>query len=714
MTASGESDARTAIERMLGARSVAVVGASIKEGSLGRQMMVELRRGGFDGALYPVNPGYDDVLGSRCYPTIADVPEPVDLVIVGVANQRVEQALRDAVAAGARSAVTFSSLHEAEPPEPGLPPLAERVARVARDAGIAMCGGNGMGFLALEANLRATGFATPDDVRRGHVTFVSHSGSAFAALAFNDRGIGFNLLVSSGQELVTDVADYMEHALGLPSTHVIALLIETVRRPGAFRAALGHARDRGVPVIALKVGRTERSKSMVVAHSGALAGEDGAFEALFDAYGVLRVATLDEMADAMELFSGPRRVTTGGGIASIHDSGGERALLVDVAADLDVPFARISDATTRRIQAVLDPGLEAANPLDAWGTGIDADRIFIECFHALHDDPDTAALAFVVDMTRQGEPHDVGYLHVAREVFASTTKPFCILSNLASAVANDEAGMLRDGGIPVLEGTASGLTALSHLLAYREGRARPPVEPLDPVADEVRDRWRARLSSGGDLNELDGFALLADYGLPVTQGRAAASLDAAIAAAAEMGWPVALKTAAPGVHHKSDVGGVALRLMDADALRLAYEDIGARLGADVVVAPMAPPGVEVALGIVRDPQFGPLVLVAAGGVLVEVLHDRCLAFPPLDEARARVLIDRLRVRPLLEGVRGSAPADVDALARAVSRLSLLAADLGEQLDALDVNPMIVSADGCVAVDALVVPRRPSSDRSAPG
>jgi acyl-CoA synthetase (NDP forming) len=704
--AGGEPDERTALERMLEARSVAVVGASVKEGSLGRQMMVELLRGGFAGAIYPVNPGYDDVLGHRCYPSIADVPQPVDLAILGVANQRVEQAMRDAVAAGARSTMTFSSLYEAEPPEPGMPALAERVAAIARDAGIAMCGGNGMGFLNLEANLRATGFATPDHIRRGHVTFVSHSGSAFAALAFNDRGIGFNMIASSGQELVTDIVDYMEHALGLASTRVIALLIETIRRPGAFRAALGHAVERDVPVIALKVGRTERSKSMVTAHSGALAGEDGAYEALFDAYGVLRVTTLDEMADAMELFSSPRRVTTGGGIASIHDSGGERALLVDLAADLDVPFARISEATTERIQAALDPGLEAANPLDAWGTGIDADRIFIECFRALHDDPDTAALAFVVDMTRQGEPHDVGYLHVARQVFASTTKPFCILSNLASAVANDEAALLRDEGIPVLEGTASGLTSLRHLLAYRDGRARPPVVPPEPVADDVRERWRARLSSGREMSELEGLALLADYGVPTAEVRGVSSADEAIAAAEEVGWPVAIKTAAPGVHHKSDVGGVALGLTNPEALRAAYEDVRTRLGSLVVVAAMAPPGVELALGIVRDPQFGPLVLVAAGGVLVEVLHDRRLALPPLDPPRARAAIDRLRVRPLLDGVRGSRPMDIDALSRAVSRLSLLASDLGDRLDALDVNPVIVAPDGCVAVDALVVPRRP--------
>ena len=704
--ASGDPDERTALERMLEARSVAVVGASVKEGSLGRQMMLELLRGGFDGAIYPVNPGYDDVLGHRCYPSIADVPGSVDLAILGVANHRIEQALGDAVAAGARSAVTFSSLYEAEPPRPGMPPLTERVATIARDAGIAMCGGNGMGFLSLDADLRATGFATPDHIRRGPVALVSHSGSAFAALAFNDRGIGFNVIVSSGQELVTDVADYMSYALAKASTHVIALLIETIRRPDAFRAALASAADADVPVIALKVGRTERSKSMVTAHSGALAGEDGAYEALFEAYGVVRVATLDEMADAMELFSSPRRVTTGGGIASIHDSGGERVLFVDVAADLGVPFGQISEATIARIQEALDPGLEAANPLDAWGTGIDADRIFIECFHALHDDPDVAALAFVVDMTRQGEPFDAGYLHVAREVFNSTSKPFCIVSNLSSAVANDEAALVRDDRIPVLEGTTSGLTALRHLLAYRTGRERSPAIAPEPVADGVRDRWRARLATGGEFSELEALALLADYGVPAADARSAASVDGAVAAADEVGWPVAIKTMAPGVQHKSDVGGVVLDVADADGLRSAYEDIASRLGPHVVVAPMAPSGVEVALGIVRDPQFGALVLVAAGGVLVEVLHDRRLALPPVDARGARALIDRLRIRPLLDGVRGAPAVDVDAIARAVSRLSVMAVDLGDQLDAVDVNPLIATSGGCVAVDALVIPRRP--------
>ncbi len=705
-----EPDDRTALERMLEARSVAVVGASVKEGSLGAAMMVELRRGRYDGAVYPVNPGYDEVFGDRCYRSILDVPEPVDLAILGVSNQRIEHAMREAAAAGAGSVVTFSSLYEETPPAPGGPVLAERVAAIAHEHGMALCGGNGMGFLNEEHHLRATGFPTPDHLRHGPVAFVSHSGSAFAALAFNDRGIGFNLIVSSGHEIVTTMDEYMAYALDLESTRVLALLLETVRNPAAFIRQLGLAAERGIPVIALKVGRTESSKEMVTAHSGALAGEHGAYEAVFDAHGVHQVGTLDEMADTMELFSSPRRASSGTGIASVHDSGGERALFSDLAADLGVPFAHVSHATLERIRDVLDPGLEAANPLDAWGTGIDADRIFRESFRALHDDPATAALVFSVDLTRQGEPYDEGYLQVARDVWASTTKPFCIVSNLASAVANEEASLLRDGGIPVLEGTDSGLRALRHMLADRTVRERPPPAPGRVVHADVRAHWRSRLEGTGGISEASALGLLRAYGIPTVEAASATSFDEAAWEAERIGYPVAVKTAQPDVAHKSDVGGVLLGIEDKRALLDAYRDLAARLGPSVTVAAMAPPGIEVALGVVRDPTFGPLVVVAAGGLLVELLRDRRLALPPLDGRAASRLIDALAMRPVLDGHRGGPPADVGALAEAIVGLSHLAVDLGDLVDGLDVNPVVVSEAGCLAVDALVVPSaRPARD-----
>jgi acetate---CoA ligase (ADP-forming) len=687
---------------MLEARSVAVVGASVKEGSLGLQMLLELHRGGYDGAIHPVNPGYDEVLGHPCFPSIGEIPEPVDLAIIGVANQRIEQAVRDAGHAGAGSVVTFSSLYEEEPPEPGMPPLAERVAAIAREHGMALCGGNGMGFVHADANLRATGFLTPDDLRPGGVTFLSHSGSGWAAFLFNDRQIRFNLLVSGGQEIVTTMDEYLSYALDLDSTEVVALLLETVRRPDGFVAALAKAAERGVPVFALKVGRTEGSKQMVVAHSGALAGEHGAYEAVFDAHGVHECRDLEEMADALELFSSPRRVTDGTGIASLHDSGGERVLFVDLATDTGVPLAAISEDTKAKIAGVLDPGLVAENPLDAWGTGIDADRIYVESFQALHDDPATAAVAFVVDLTRQGEPYDVGYLQVARDVWERTTKPFCVISNLPATIADDEVGILREAGIPVLEGTVTGLRALKHLLADGSAGwgAHPP--PSTPTSDHAV-LWRDRLAGAEFVSEVSGLQLLADFGIPVSASTQAATLADAERAADRIGYPVAIKTAVPGVLHKSDVRGVRVGIADVDGLRETYRDLADRLGPDVTVAAMAPAGVEVALGVVRDPTFGPLVIVAAGGVLVEVLRDRKLALPPIGVDAARRLIDGLAIRPLLDGVRGAPPCDVDALADAVSRLSLLAIELGDRIAELDINPVIVSPTGCVAVDALVIP-----------
>ncbi len=249
----------------------------------------------------------------------------------------------------------------------------------------------------------------------------------------------------------------------------------------------------------------------------------------------------------------------------------------------------------------------------------------------------------------------------------------------------------------------TGLAAFRHLFAFRDFRAREPVRGSSPVSDEVRESWNARLSNGEPFDELEGLALLADYGVPVVESVRAETFEQAVAAAERFGFPVALKTAVPGVLHKSDAGGVRLGIDDDAALEEAYVDLERRIGPQVTVAMMAPPGVELALGIVRDPQFGPLVLVGAGGVLVEVLNDRRLAIPPLDETRAIGLVDGLGVRPLFDGVRGQPPADIDALARAIVALSWLAHDLGEGMEALDANPVIGGPSGCVAVDALVIP-----------
>lgn len=684
---------------MLEARSVAVVGASPKEGSFGEVLMLELMRSGYDGAVYPVNPKYGEIGGFTAYPSIADVPEPVDLAILGVGNHRIEAQMQAAANAGARSAAIFASLHDEE--AGGQQALQQRLGAIAAEHDMAVCGGNGMGFLNMDTRLRACGFAEPA-LPPGPITFITHSGSVFSAMAYNDRGLLFNLIVSAGQEIATTAADYMHYALEQPTTEAVGLFIETIRDPENFKSALLRATEKDVPVIALKVGREAMAREMVAAHSGALAGEDGAYEALFEAYGVLRVENLERMCDTLELFTRNGRRAGPGGLASIHDSGGQRAMIVDAAAEAGVRFAEISDDTVRVLAEQLDEGLPPVNPLDAWGTGNEADRIFIECQKALHDDPDTAALAFAVDLTYD-HGNDENYVYMAKQVWPHTTKPYAVLSNMAATIHQPDANELRSVGIPVLEGTHTGLLAFRHLFGYRDFRALPPLAEPEYPSDDVRSKWRTRLISGAALGELEGLELIADYGVPVIGASPVESVDAAVAGADDAGYPVALKTAVPGIQHKSDAGGVKLGLRDGDEVREAYADLAARLGPEAVVAPMAPKGVELALGIVRDPQFGSLVLIAAGGILVELLKDRRLGMPPLDEPRARRLVDGLKSRALLDGVRGAPPSDVGATVRAVVALSALADDLGEHIAALDVNPIIAGPDGCVAVDALVIP-----------
>ena len=635
---------------MLEARSVALVGASARLGSFGFRMVSEVARSKAPLELHLVNPRYDAVLGHRCLPSLDDVPGPVDLVLLGVRDSAVEAELERAARRGDRSAVIFGSAHEQG--DVAGPPLRERLATIARAADMALCGGGCMGFVNVVYGLRAIGYVEPEPLPEGPVALVTHSGSAFSALLRSQRRIGFTLAVSAGQELVTTTASYLDYALDLPGTQIVALLLETLREPDAFRAVLRRAAEREIPVIALTVGGSPTGRAMVAAHSGALAGEDGAWEALFDAYGVVRVRDLDEMADTLELFAAGRRApltAPGAGIASVHDSGAERALVVDVAEALGVPFAPISGATHDRLAELLEPGLEPANPLDAWGTGADSHRVFVGSMLALAADPSVAAVAFGVDLVPEFDSDDDTLLAVT-EAARGTAKPLAVLSNLHSAIDPVAAARIRAAGIPVLEGTRTGLLALGHLLEWRDALSMGLPDPAAFDA-ERRNRWLKRLASG-PLSGADAFALLSDYGIGTVPAIAVDHRGAAIEAAESLGYPVVVKTDEPSIAHKSDVGGVVLDLTSAEEVADAFDGLARRLGKRALVAAMAPSGVELALGLVRDPQLGPLVVVAAGGVLVELLADRVVGLPPVDRDRARRLVDRLGARPLLEGVRG--------------------------------------------------------------
>jgi acetate---CoA ligase (ADP-forming) len=698
---------------MLEARSIALVGASRRPGSLGERMVAEVPASPSRPRVYLVNPRYDEIAGLRCHPRLADLPEPVDLVLLGVPDSALESQLEAAAARGDRSAVIFGSAHDV----PGQPPgLGARLAGIARSAGMALCGAGCMGFVNVAGGLRAVGYVEPDPIPAGPVALVTHSGSVFSTMLRSRRGIGFSVAVSSGQELVTTAADYARYALELPETKVLALVLEAIRDAGALRAVLSEARAAGVPVVLLAAGGSDHGRELVTAHSGALASGDGAWEALADACGVHRAGDLAELADTLELFAIGRRARGGGagsGIATIHDSGLERAHVADLAGQLGVPFADIGPGTRARLAGVLDPGLEPANPLDIWGTGHDAERQFAESLAVMSDDPAVAAVALAVDLVPEFDG-DQSYPQALLAAAASASKPLAVLAGLPAAIDPVVAARLRAAGVPVLEGVRTGLLALRHLLDQqdlertRTDRAAQPPEPRaagggrHPEHDPGRrSRWAAALARG-ELGGAGLLALLRDYGIPAARARAAASGEEALAAAGQIGYPVALKTDEPGVAHKSDVGGVLLGLDGPDALAAGYRDMAARIGPRVLVCETAAPGTEVLLGIVRDPALGPLIVVGAGGVLTELLADRVVALPPVDHSGALRMLRRLRVSALLDGARGQPPANLDAIAAAITGLSALACELGDALDALDINPLICGPAGAVAVDALVV------------
>jgi acyl-CoA synthetase (NDP forming) len=434
-----------------------------------------------------------------------------------------------------------------------------------------------------------------------------------------------------------------------------------------------------------------------------MAGSDAAHEALFQRYGVIRVETLDEFAATLILLAQPKRPASGR-LAAMHDSGGEREMTVDLAAGLGVAYAEIGATTRARLAEHLDPGLEPANPLDAWGTGADYTNNFAACMTALVEDPASAMGVLFADI-RDGYYLSAGYAAAMRRAASRSPKPVAIATNYSLVRHERIALELTEAGVPVLDGTREALLAVRHALDYRDFRERPPAGSPPDIMSDIHARWRERLRDDAELDENGALDLLADYGIPTPARRRAATRETAIAVAEAIGYPVALKTAMPGIAHKTESGGVRLGLGDPAAVGAAYDAVAQRLGPEILIERMAAPGIEIALGAINDPQFGPYVMVAAGGILIEQLGDRAVALAPIDRDAALNLIARLKVSRLLAGVRGAPPSDIAALADSLARLSAIAAEHRDHIAEIDVNPIIVGPSSCLAVDALVVRRR---------
>jgi acyl-CoA synthetase (NDP forming) len=690
---------------LLHPESVAIVGIS-QPGRFGGILAQNVSGFGYKGTIYGVNPRYDSLYDRPCYASLRDLPERPDLAILAVPNSGLVASLEEVAECGIPAAVIFASAYS-EPAE-GEISLKDQLGKIARENDIALCGPNGMGFVAPCQRLAVSGYRVNWETPTGNATMICHSGSVWEAFLQNQRGVHFNYIISSGREAATTLSDYMQFALENESTRVIGLFLETVRDPETFTAALVEAAERDIPVVALKTGRSERGAQLARAHSGALAGEDGAYDALFEHYGVRRARSTDELLDTLELFATGMRTKTHF-VSAILDSGGQRALLVDLGEAEGVEFTPITEETEQKLSEVLEPGLDPVNPLDAWGTGNGADDIYSKGIRALDADPSTGITLLAVDLPPIDDSKS-WYASIVRPLLSELRNPLAVLAHLSDATSAKQSAELREMGVPVLMGTETGLRATRHVVEYSafqrdraadvEARARRTPSPAN--LSELRERLRG---ASGALGEHDSKQFLAAYGLTTTRETRTDTLAETLRAAEEIGFPIALKTSAD--LHKTERGGVRLGIADRDELSEAYLDFEKRLGADVLVQQMIPQGTELILGVVNDPQFGPMLTLGTGGIFVEVLKDVSMLTVPTAPDAVRKVLMRLRGAALLKGARGKAPADLDAIVDAVMGLSALAEDLGESISEIDVNPLVALPDRAVVVDALIIPKEAS-------
>jgi acyl-CoA synthetase (NDP forming) len=704
-------------------RSIAVVGASPRSW-IAHTVRDNLVVMGSDTRCHFVNPKYEELHGQPCYPSLDALPERPDVAVVALNPLRAASVTEAAAAAGI-PAVVIPGGGVVEGGEAAAAMQAE-VAAIARRHGLALVGPNCMGVIDLTSNAAAYIGDVSPYLPRGGVAGIAQSGSVTDAFVHSGSRVGFSRIISCGSEGVLDICDYLAYCLDDPETHSVILFVEGFKRPAQFLALADRALELGKPILAVKVGRSRQAQAAAIAHSGSLAGEARVTDAALDAAGVIRCRDLDELLETAELVEGARRTGRGvgrGRTGVVTVSTGEGSLIADLAPETGLDLPPIPAEALAEIKAALPTMGYIGNPLDPWGAA-DPPIAYGAAFGAMARSGAYDVLVLVHDFPYRSAPSEVATANdVTFQLLAATRDRPEILPvyvSLTSGEPPPETKAVLDGeggGAPLLRGTLEAFRAIASLATWERRR--------ELRAD--RGPWRtdwpllaANLVSYGNDNqgvvprrpaqslpELESLALLRAAGLNVVEAIAVTDPSGAVVAATQFGSPVALKLDAEGVAHKSDLGGVALGLRGAVAVERAADELlalGKRAGFAVrglLVEPMVPDGLELILGLRRDPQFGPVVLVGIGGTLTEVLDDVAIRLAPLDVHAADEMLDDLRARRLFDGVRGRPPIDRAAVAEMIVALARFGVDRPEVAE-VDLNPVIASEQGAVAVDALVV------------
>ena len=703
-TSSVKANRRNSLSALLAPNSIALVGASEDVTRIGGRPLRYLREAGFKGAVYPVNPKRDTVQGYRSFASISALPEPPDVAMLAVPANATVQAVRDCAETGVKTAIVFSAGF-AEADEEGRA-RQEEIARVARASGMRVLGPNCLGVFNSAIGYYGTFSAILDRefVTPGPVAVVSQSGAYGSHIAHlaRERGLGIGHWITTGNECDVDVAEALAWVVDRPEVNVVMAYAEGVRNRDVFIAALETARRRRKAIVFMKVGRSEVGARAVQSHTAALAGSDAVFDAVLRQYGVWRARTTAEHLDiAYACARGiyPRSNTLG--IFTL--SGGFGIQMADDATAAGLDVAPMPEDARDELKAML-PYASPRNPVDATAQALTDLPLMTRYIAAMLERGRYAMFAGIFG----SGPASRTFAASLRMVLETAAKASGdTIMALTMSAPREIVRSYEESGFLVHEDGSALMTLLGALARFRESFERAQANEADVTA-------APRVFLTGDaLSEREAKVILAQAGIRFAEEALAKPGDDAGAVAARIGFPVAIKISSPDIAHKTEIGGVALNVADADSARAAAAAILARATEmrpdarleGVIVSPMTTGGVEVVVGVAQDPSFGPVVMFGLGGVFVEVLKDVTFRAAPFDVAEAHRMIREIRGYALLEGVRGAPPSDIDALAEMLSALSRFAAANADIVESIDLNPVRVMPRGAgvIALDALLVP-----------
>ena len=706
LTDATAADRRSALRALFHPRSIALVGAT-DNSRWSSNTYHNLRQGGFPGPVHLVHPVREIVHGVPAVRRLSDIAEPPDLVYVMVPTTAVMSVMEEAAELHIRNAVVLTAGYG----EVGEEGVRRQVAlQTFADAhAITVLGPNGNGFINAPAGIVPYGLPITPPLRSGPIGVMLQSGAlASTAVSFvRQHAMGLSLLCSMGNEMqitATDVMDYLVHD---PQTRVIALFLESIRDPRRFLRVAREALAAQKPVVVLKVGQTAVSRRTALLHTGALVGDDAVNDAAFRSAGVIRVRSFEDLMVTAG-FLGYYGAPPGPRAGVITASGGASEILADRAAAEGVELPDFSAATRARLTELLPSFGSAHNPLDVTGYVVVDGSLTERALGIAVDDPAFDFLLTFLSVPTEGNENSrlKAQWEALAAIAARSPHPVYPATQTLQDIPQEGAGWADVLHLRPLGGIEHGMSALGHALWWREIAHRPPT---DNAAPTVRGASPEGFPAGV-LGEQAARGLLQLWGLPLVPSQLAHSATEAVQAAAQFGGPVALKAAADGLLHKTDVGGVRLNLRGPTEVAAAYQDIVQHVTAarpdavlgGVVVSPMRSGGTELLVSVTRDPSWGPVLTVATGGVLVEVLQDRALRLLPVTAAEVRRMLAELRGQALLEGVRGGEAADMNQLALVIADIAATALGFGPRLLALEVNPLYVSGRVIEILDALMV------------